>query len=1004
MIKRIVVALGALALSALLLAGIPMLLIELAGNPIPSWDRLVEAFTMPDYGGRFLIGTVIPVAAWIAWATFAIGFLAEIPNQLRALRGSASPRHRVRVPMLGAQQKAAGVLIAAILAVFVPSTAMAAEPAHADSYAAASTSISQTAVHEAPAPAAQPATAEEAATPAAEQRVVESGDTLWAIAEEELGAGERYSEIFEASRDSVQPDGQQLSDPDLILPGWTVTIPGAQQAAPAAVPDEAPAPPEQAPVEAPVTEDAPAADEAPAVSETPASEAPTDNAAPAEDVQESTGPGFVTGGDDAPAEQPQTDNAEAPAAADVDEAADEADWVDVVADWRTIGGIGGVLAAGLLSLLGLRRMNQRRNRKPGTRVAMPDETISTVELELRAVENPEGMDAVDHALRLLGAWSQKNSQPLPALYALRLSESEINVFLEEPAKLPEPFVADTDDDMAWVVALDKIEAIEEIPSSPYPGLVTLGKDETDAKLMVDLERLGALNVFSADPQLQSAALTALALELATVPWADFVRVTLVGVAPELPEGLGSGRVRHVDDVSTLLHELRGQAREIEAALAIEGGEGVHQRLQSEAWAPEVIILGEVPAEPVRSELADLVTRIPRVGIAAISAGPLTGAWNYTISSTDAASLEIPDAGVALPLEPQLVGKSDYARILALFGVATEGEAVEYAPASAELELDEIPEPQPEAEAAIESIDEVEADTEVEVEADVEPAAAEAAVDEIEEPAAGAAKVAPARKPRLRLLGAVSLDDPQGEMPTNPTTAKQWTSSIGRMTELIAFLATRPSGHVSSEDLHGALWPGQKHDTKQAKQSRYGLANRTRKWLGQDPEGSWYFPQAVGDVYTLSEELSCDWVDFQRLVGDDPTVADTADLVKALSLVGDQPFTGVKSGRYVWAEKLRLDMISAVGDAAHELATRALSAGDIRSARMAAAVGRMVEPENEVLWRDGIRAEHLAGDRAGVERLVDQLRKLKHDIDPEDDLGAETQALVDQLHERYAMAK
>ena len=44
--RRITAGLGALILSAALLVGLPAALVFLAGNPIPSWDRLVSALTM----------------------------------------------------------------------------------------------------------------------------------------------------------------------------------------------------------------------------------------------------------------------------------------------------------------------------------------------------------------------------------------------------------------------------------------------------------------------------------------------------------------------------------------------------------------------------------------------------------------------------------------------------------------------------------------------------------------------------------------------------------------------------------------------------------------------------------------------------------------------------------------------------------------------------------------------------------------------------------------------
>ncbi len=52
----------------------------------------------------------------------------------------------------------------------------------------------------------------------AEMYVVESGDTLWAIATAAYGDGNRYPEIFEANK-------PMLKDPDEIFPGQVLRIP-----------------------------------------------------------------------------------------------------------------------------------------------------------------------------------------------------------------------------------------------------------------------------------------------------------------------------------------------------------------------------------------------------------------------------------------------------------------------------------------------------------------------------------------------------------------------------------------------------------------------------------------------------------------------------------------------------------------------------------------------------------------------------------------------------------
>jgi len=68
----------------------------------------------------------------------------------------------------------------------------------------------------APEPEPEPAPAPAPEAPAPRTYTVQSGDTLWAIAEQFYGDGNRYPEIAGASG---------IDNPDLIQPGQLLTIP-----------------------------------------------------------------------------------------------------------------------------------------------------------------------------------------------------------------------------------------------------------------------------------------------------------------------------------------------------------------------------------------------------------------------------------------------------------------------------------------------------------------------------------------------------------------------------------------------------------------------------------------------------------------------------------------------------------------------------------------------------------------------------------------------------------
>ncbi|RJQ07845.1 MAG: LysM peptidoglycan-binding domain-containing protein [Dehalococcoidia bacterium] len=59
---------------------------------------------------------------------------------------------------------------------------------------------------------------------AAAYRVM-AGDDLWSIAARLLGDGFRWTELFDANRGQVMPDGRRFTDPSLIYPGWILALP-----------------------------------------------------------------------------------------------------------------------------------------------------------------------------------------------------------------------------------------------------------------------------------------------------------------------------------------------------------------------------------------------------------------------------------------------------------------------------------------------------------------------------------------------------------------------------------------------------------------------------------------------------------------------------------------------------------------------------------------------------------------------------------------------------------
>jgi DNA-binding SARP family transcriptional activator len=257
---------------------------------------------------------------------------------------------------------------------------------------------------------------------------------------------------------------------------------------------------------------------------------------------------------------------------------------------------------------------------------------------------------------------------------------------------------------------------------------------------------------------------------------------------------------------------------------------------------------------------------------------------------------------------------------------------------------------------------------------------------------------PGRAPAVQLFGPVTVVGARGPEPVIVKDGRAVANHLGRATALVAFLACTPQG-ATTEQVGTALSPVRRLSPA----TIWSLASRTRKWLGNDNDGVPYYPRTPdAGAHRLHPAVRTDWSRWLELVGNDAAATPTDRLVRALELVSGRPFDGVVERHYAWAEPIRQEMISAVADVAHEVARRALTSGDAATARRASWVGRTVDPTNEMLWRDGLRAEYVAGNRQARRRLTDQLLALADDLDI--DLEPETEQLLAELERRTTPAR
>ncbi|MEO7058248.1 MAG: hypothetical protein ABI083_00865, partial [Lapillicoccus sp.] len=450
-------------------------------------------------------------------------------------------------------------------------------------------------------------------------------DTLWEIAERHLGDGRRYQEIYALNQGRVQPGGGTLHLARLIQPGWELVMPDDAVGV-----SRVQAPARQTIVAAPA---APSPDLMPPAG-APATQAwsPQGNAA--------TGVGFLPAAplpDLAPPAAPSPDLAPAAGRAlDQGSLAPLQPVSPLVASLST----GGTFAACVLLAL----LRQRRRHGGG---ASPSALGVTAEVGLRVGADLARAQWINLALRHLSARCSTSLTTPPQIFAARASDDQITLMLIQPREqAPDPWRVE-DDGARWTLRRKDLgRSTTSAGASAYPGLVSLGRDRSGADVLIDLEAAAGPVRLVGDAIIAGEVATAIALQLATQPWSDAVRVSAVGLPPEV-ERASCGVIDTTPD-------LAGLAERFEIRPHVAGDETLTRRLVRGTDGPaEYAVLAGPVAPELLARLA-LITSGPRRAVGLLGVGDIPDAsWHLEVDEAGMLSTSVLGETVeAYRLEPE----------------------------------------------------------------------------------------------------------------------------------------------------------------------------------------------------------------------------------------------------------------------------------------------------------------------------------------------------------------
>ncbi|MER5757305.1 hypothetical protein [Streptomyces sp. NPDC002088] len=878
---------------------------------------------------------------------------------------------------------------------------------------------------------------------------VHSGDYLSKIAEDELGDGNQWPQLFAASRGKPQPNGlPKITDPDVIYAGQQVTVPGTQPDQPPQDRDqgeqsgsqETTPPATQNPdsTQTPGDDTGDAQAPVPSQSATPAPQSSAPNAPasrPAE--QDHASPSTAASTTPEPNASASTSTASPSASAEPSGSATSSPTTQAPEtpatspassplNLRIVLGAGALLAAAITGALALRRTLQRRRRKPGEKIAIAAET-SAAEVQLAAAAEPEGATRLDAALRTLAhhlAQQEKDDAVPPPLRAARIGTRTVQVLPEDLAQEPQaPFVPGKAG--WWILAADAAlldeETARKVPA-PYPGLVTIGSTKAGDLLLLNLAQLPAL-LLDGNPLHITEVCTSLALELGMSPWAANVEVVTVGFGEDLPQLLPTARIAHMRHATHALRDLNERLLE-----AHQIPETQHQ--------PYLLLCASLD-EDTAWQFADVISRAGTVPVTLIAPASTAAAHFPEAEILNASHSELQHLDhTGTDITVQRLEHTAYLQITTALKVSGQPAHPAEGPwQDVPDELDHGQEPEqasPQESTAPASAASIPSQVAAaEVSGEVFPALLAASTDPSRlrllsptTPSTGlnddtgpdTEPASPSAADSTDTAEAADAEDPRAaaEEPTAAeaeeceahdlhapeirilgpveVTGVDSTGHGPRMAQLAALLYFRPGR--SADVLCSDMDPISPWSTSTLNARMQGL----RSSLGSDSAGNVYVPRrkAGEDPYRLAAGVRCDWTRFLQLTEHalPQGPAGLTDLEKALTLVRGKPFGGRP---LPWAEPHQQEMITRIIDVAHTVATHRIPAGphqDFSAAWQAVATGLEVDDTAELLYRDLMTLEAARGNRTGLHTAITRVQQVNRELDCS--LEMETTQLINQL--------